>query len=80
MVKRAFDYTGIKALVVGLGVVVFVDDYLGVRARRNLGLRKRGKTVGIVGFGRTGSGVARRPGCSAIHVQTSCVRLIGASR
>jgi phospho-N-acetylmuramoyl-pentapeptide-transferase len=36
------------ALVVGLGVVGFVDDYLGVRARRNLGLRKRGKTFGIV--------------------------------
>ena len=36
------------ALIVGLGVVGFVDDYLGVRAGRNLGLRKRGKTLGIV--------------------------------
>ena len=36
------------ALVVGLGVVGFVDDYLGVRAQRNLGLRKRGKTAGIL--------------------------------
>ena len=36
------------ALVTGLGVVGFIDDYLGVRARRNLGLRKRGKTLGIV--------------------------------
>lgn len=35
-------------LVVGLGAVGFVDDYLAVRHRRNLGLRKRGKTVGIV--------------------------------
>jgi phospho-N-acetylmuramoyl-pentapeptide-transferase len=36
------------ALIVGLGFVGFIDDYLGVRARRNLGLRKRGKTFGIV--------------------------------
>jgi len=36
------------ALIVGLGLVGFIDDYLGVRARRNLGLRKRGKTFGIV--------------------------------
>jgi phospho-N-acetylmuramoyl-pentapeptide-transferase len=36
------------ALITGLGVVGFIDDYLGVRARRNLGLRKRGKTLGIV--------------------------------
>ena len=36
------------ALIVGLGIVGFIDDYLGVRARRNLGLRKRGKTFGIV--------------------------------
>ncbi|GIU88020.1 MAG: phospho-N-acetylmuramoyl-pentapeptide-transferase [Acidimicrobiia bacterium] len=35
-------------LIVGLGAVGFVDDYLAVRHRRNLGLRKRGKTVGIV--------------------------------
>jgi phospho-N-acetylmuramoyl-pentapeptide-transferase len=36
------------ALVAGLGVVGWIDDYLGVRAGRNLGLRKRGKTLGIV--------------------------------
>jgi phospho-N-acetylmuramoyl-pentapeptide-transferase len=36
------------ALIVGLGIVGWIDDYLGVRARRNLGLRKRGKTFGIV--------------------------------
>ncbi|MGQ0824065.1 MAG: phospho-N-acetylmuramoyl-pentapeptide-transferase [Actinomycetota bacterium] len=34
-------------LIVGLGLVGFVDDYLGIRKRRNLGLRKRGKTAGI---------------------------------
>jgi phospho-N-acetylmuramoyl-pentapeptide-transferase len=33
-------------LVVGLAIVGFVDDYLGVRRQRNLGLRKRGKTAG----------------------------------
>jgi len=36
------------ALIVGLGIVGWIDDYLGVRAHRNLGLRKRGKTFGIV--------------------------------
>jgi phospho-N-acetylmuramoyl-pentapeptide-transferase len=36
------------ALIVGLGIVGWIDDYLGVRAHRNLGLRKRGKTLGIV--------------------------------
>jgi len=36
------------ALIVGLGAVGWIDDYLGVRARRNMGLRKRGKTFGIV--------------------------------
>jgi phospho-N-acetylmuramoyl-pentapeptide-transferase len=36
------------ALIVGLGLVGWIDDYLGVRAGRNLGLRKRGKTLGIV--------------------------------
>ena len=32
-------------LILALAAVGFVDDYLGVRKRRNLGLRKRGKTV-----------------------------------
>jgi phospho-N-acetylmuramoyl-pentapeptide-transferase len=36
------------ALIIGLGIVGWIDDYLGVRAGRNLGLRKRGKTFGIV--------------------------------
>ncbi len=36
------------ALIVGLGIVGFLDDYLAIRKRRNLGLRKRGKTLGIV--------------------------------
>ena len=43
------------ALIVGLAVVGFVDDYLGVRRGRNLGLRMRGKTAGQLlvasGFG-----------------------------
>jgi phospho-N-acetylmuramoyl-pentapeptide-transferase len=49
----AFSTSGwtMIALIVGLGAVGFLDDYLGVRARRNLGLRKRGKTLGIVGIG-----------------------------
>jgi phospho-N-acetylmuramoyl-pentapeptide-transferase len=46
----AFARSGwaLLALIVGLGFVGWLDDYLGVRARRNLGLRKRGKTFGIV--------------------------------
>jgi phospho-N-acetylmuramoyl-pentapeptide-transferase len=43
-----FARTGLSllALIVGLALVGFVDDYLGVRRGRNLGLRKRGKTAG----------------------------------
>jgi phospho-N-acetylmuramoyl-pentapeptide-transferase len=43
-----FARTGVTllALVIGLGIVGFVDDYLGVRKGRNLGLRKRGKSSG----------------------------------
>ena len=36
------------ALVVGMAIVGFVDDYLGVRRGRNMGLRKRGKTGGQI--------------------------------
>jgi phospho-N-acetylmuramoyl-pentapeptide-transferase len=43
----------LMALVIAMAVVGFVDDYLGVRRGRNLGLRKRGKTAGqlVVGIG-----------------------------
>lgn len=45
-----FSDQGIVLLVLigGLGIVGFVDDYLGVRKKRNLGLRKRGKTAGLL--------------------------------
>jgi phospho-N-acetylmuramoyl-pentapeptide-transferase len=52
-----FARTGLTLifLIAGLALVGFVDDYLGVRRRRNLGLRKRGKTAGQLlvasGFG-----------------------------
>ena len=48
--QTKFARTGITlmALVVGLAIVGFVDDYLGVRRGRNLGLRKRGKTGGML--------------------------------
>ena len=36
----------LMALIVGMAIVGLVDDYLGVRKSRNLGLRKRGKTAG----------------------------------
>ena len=40
-------------MIVGLGAVGFIDDYLGIRKQRNLGLRKRGKLAGqlFVGSG-----------------------------
>ena len=43
-----FARTGVSllALIIGLAIVGFIDDYLGVRRRRNLGLRKRGKAAG----------------------------------
>ena len=43
-----FARTGLlmMALIIGLATVGFIDDYLGVRKGRNLGLRKRGKTAG----------------------------------
>jgi phospho-N-acetylmuramoyl-pentapeptide-transferase len=47
-VKFASAGWSLLFLIVGLALVGFVDDYLGVRAHRNLGLRKRGKTAGIV--------------------------------
>jgi phospho-N-acetylmuramoyl-pentapeptide-transferase len=48
--QTKFARTGITlmALVVGMAIVGFVDDYLGVRRGRNLGLRKRGKTGGML--------------------------------
>jgi phospho-N-acetylmuramoyl-pentapeptide-transferase len=45
-VKFARSGLLLVALVVGLGIVGFIDDYLGVRLGRNLGLRKRGKAGG----------------------------------
>lgn len=51
----AFARVGITlmVLIVGMAAVGFVDDYLGARKGRNLGLRKRGKTGGqlVVAFG-----------------------------
>jgi len=46
--QTKFARTGITlmALVLGMAAVGFVDDYLGVRRGRNMGLRKRGKTGG----------------------------------
>ena len=36
----------LMALIVGMAIVGLIDDYLGVRKARNMGLRKRGKTAG----------------------------------
>jgi phospho-N-acetylmuramoyl-pentapeptide-transferase len=45
-----FTRSGILAIlaIVASGVLGFVDDYLGIRNRRNLGLNKRGKFIGQV--------------------------------
>lgn len=45
---NGFERTGLclMGLVLGLGLVGFVDDYLGIRFQRNLGLNKRAKSAG----------------------------------
>jgi len=45
-----FSRTGLTLLLlfVGTAIVGFLDDYLGIRRGRNLGLRKRGKTAGLL--------------------------------
>lgn len=46
-IKFADTAIALWVLILGLAAVGFVDDYLGVRKARNLGLRKRGKTAGV---------------------------------
>jgi phospho-N-acetylmuramoyl-pentapeptide-transferase len=48
-----FRATGLAvvALVVALAVVGFLDDYLAIRHSRNLGLNKRGKSMGVLVVG-----------------------------
>jgi phospho-N-acetylmuramoyl-pentapeptide-transferase len=45
---NGFERSGLclMVLVLGLGAVGFIDDYLGIRFRRNLGLNKRAKSAG----------------------------------
>ena len=47
-IKFADTAITLWVLILGMFVVGFIDDYLGVRKARNLGLRKRGKTFGIL--------------------------------
>lgn len=51
--KHANSGLALMMLILGMALLGFVDDYLGVRAHRNLGLRKRGKLLGqlVVGSG-----------------------------
>ena len=62
-------------LIVGLGAVGFIDDYLGVRRGRNLGLRKRGKTFGIVavaaGFALARTALRRHVDALVVHAPAS---------
>jgi phospho-N-acetylmuramoyl-pentapeptide-transferase len=54
-IKFADTAIALWFLILGLAAVGFIDDYLGVRKARNLGLRKRGKTAGVL---LVGSGFA----------------------
>jgi phospho-N-acetylmuramoyl-pentapeptide-transferase len=47
-IKFADTAIALWFLILGLAFVGWLDDYLGVRRARNLGLRKRGKTGGIL--------------------------------
>ncbi len=47
-IKFADTAIALWFLILGLAFVGWLDDYLGVRRARNLGLRKRGKTAGIL--------------------------------
>jgi len=47
-IKFADNAIALWILILGMFAVGFIDDYLGVRKARNLGLRKRGKTFGIL--------------------------------
>ncbi|MGZ4677919.1 MAG: phospho-N-acetylmuramoyl-pentapeptide-transferase [Acidimicrobiia bacterium] len=47
-IKFADTAIALWVLILGLFAVGFLDDYLGVRKARNLGLRKRGKTLGVL--------------------------------
>ncbi|HZR15273.1 MAG TPA: phospho-N-acetylmuramoyl-pentapeptide-transferase [Acidimicrobiia bacterium] len=51
--KHANSGLALMMLILGMALLGFIDDYLGVRAHRNLGLRKRGKLLGqiVVGTG-----------------------------
>jgi len=46
--SQGFQRSGVSlmALIVGCALVGFVDDYLGIRFQRNLGLNKRAKSAG----------------------------------
>jgi phospho-N-acetylmuramoyl-pentapeptide-transferase len=54
-IKFARDGILLMGLIVAMAILGFIDDYLGIRKARNLGLRKRGKTAGELiiasGFG-----------------------------
>ncbi len=51
--RGAFKFSSsgllLLALILGCMVIGFLDDYLGIKHQRNLGLRKRGKLVGQLG-------------------------------
>jgi phospho-N-acetylmuramoyl-pentapeptide-transferase len=61
-VGTSIDFTraGILALsvTVAAGLLGFIDDYLGIRNARNLGLNKRGKSIGLLVIAATFASLA----------------------
>jgi phospho-N-acetylmuramoyl-pentapeptide-transferase len=65
-IKFADSAIALWVLILGMLAVGFIDDYLGVRKARNLGLRKRGKTLGILAV----TGVFAVMATQMVHVNT----------
>jgi phospho-N-acetylmuramoyl-pentapeptide-transferase len=67
---NGFEATGLCliGLVMGMGVVGFIDDYLGIRFQRNLGLNKRAKSAGQLVVGIAFAVAAVHWGGASTHV------------
>ena len=76
-IKFADTAIALWVLILGLFAVGFVDDYLGVRKARNLGLRKRGKTVGLVLVAGVFAGISLQ--IVQVSTNLSFTRAIGGS-
>jgi phospho-N-acetylmuramoyl-pentapeptide-transferase len=68
--SQGFQRSGVAlmALIVGCALVGFIDDYLGIRFQRNLGLNKRAKSAGQLVVGVTFAAAAVHWGGASTHV------------